>query len=46
MKKMKKNEGKESEWADDTSPESTTLYGGKGVNNEKVGEDADLDELD
>ena len=42
----KKYEEKEAECPDDTPPESTTMDGGKGVNNEKVGENVDLDELD
>ena len=43
-KKKKNDEEKEAELSYNTPPESTTMDGGKGVNNEKVGEDVDLDE--
>ena len=43
MTRIKIDERKEAECPDNTPPESTTMDGGKGVNNEKVGEDVDLD---
>ena len=44
MKKIKiYNEGKNE--GETTDSKNTTMYGGKGVNNEKVGENVDLDEF-